>query len=76
VEGDGQLGLIEGGEVATGVTDANGQFAAIFTSGELIGKVGVRAEVYYDLGAGPEVVHFDRKEISLGSVVYLPLVVR
>ncbi len=76
VEGDAQLGTIEGGEVASGVTDANGEFVAIFTSGEIIAKVGVRAELYYDKGAGLEMVHFDRKEINVGTYMYLPIVVR
>ncbi len=76
VEGDAQLGTIEGGEVASGITDANGEFVAVFTSGEIIARVGVRAELFYDKGIGLEMVHFDRKEILVGTYVYLPLVVR
>jgi hypothetical protein len=74
VEGDAQLGTIEGDEVAVGVTDANGQFSVVYTSGETLGVAGVRAELYFDQGAGPEVVAFDRKEIQLGLAIYLPLV--
>ncbi|HNB53216.1 MAG TPA: Ig-like domain-containing protein, partial [Anaerolineales bacterium] len=74
VEGDVQLGTIEGGEVASGVTDANGQFSVVYTSGETMGVVGVRAELYFDQGNGLEVVDYDRKEIQLGSAVYLPIV--
>lgn len=76
VEEDGQLGTIEGGEVVSGVTDANGEFVAVFTSGEIIGIVGVRAELYYDKGSGLELVHDDRKVINVGSNVHLPIIVK
>lgn len=76
VEGDAQFGTIEGGEVAVGVTDANGQFSAVYTSGETLGVAGVRAELYFDQGNGDEVVAFDRKEIRLGAMVLLPIVVK
>jgi Bacterial Ig-like domain (group 1) len=79
VEGDGQLGTIIGGvegEVITGTTDVNGQFSAVFTSGKVVAVVGVRAELLYDKGGGLEMVHDDRKEIFIGTQVYLPLLNR
>jgi hypothetical protein len=76
VEGDGQVGTISGGEVVTGTTDVNGQFSAVLTSGKVVAVVGVRAELLYDKGGGLEVVHDDRKEILVGTRVYLPLLNR
>jgi hypothetical protein len=73
VEGDGQMGTIQGGEVVTGTTDLNGQFTAVYTSGEVIGQVGVRAELVFDDGAGPEVIHEDRKVLNLGLCPVLPI---
>ncbi len=76
VEGDGQLGTISGGEVVTGTTDVNGQFSAVFTSGEIIGVAGIRAELLYNKGLGLTVVHDDRVEILIGARIYLPLASR
>jgi hypothetical protein len=76
VEGDGQLGTISGEEVVSGETDANGQFSAIFTSGEVVAVVGVRAELLFDEGVGLAVVDYDRKEIKVGTTLYLPLLLR
>ena len=76
-EGDGQLGTIEGGEVVRGYTDADGEFAAIFTSGVTAGKTGIRAELIIDLGGEPDVVQHDRKMMYLGiNFIHLPLVRR
>ncbi len=76
VEGDGQLGLISGEEVVTGITDINGRFSATLTAGDMVGILGVRAELLYDDGGGQAVVHEDRIEIMIGSRVYLPLASR
>ena len=45
VAGDGDLGSINGSEVMTGTTDANGQVVATFTRGVKTGAVVVRAEL-------------------------------
>lgn len=74
VDGDGQYGTVTGGEIASGVTDINGQFTTVFTSGTLVGNVGVRADLYYDQGSTPEVVLSARQEIILGVRLYLPVV--
>ena len=76
VEGDGQLGTIAGGELVSGITDAKGQFSAVFTNGGVISVVGVRAELLYDQGIGKEVVLYDRKEIMIGARLYLPVTMR
>jgi hypothetical protein len=74
VEGDGKFGTVMGGEVASGLTDVNGQFTTVFTTGTLVGHVGVRADLYYDQGSGPEVVQSARQEILLGIMIYLPAI--
>ena len=61
-----KYGTVTGGETASGVTDANGQFTTVFTTGTLAGHVGVRADLYYDQGSSPEVVQSARQEIILG----------
>ncbi len=45
VSGDGQLATIDGGEVVTGMTDAQGQFQATLTSGMEAGDAFLRAEL-------------------------------
>ena len=45
VAGDGDLGSLNGSEVMTGTTDANGQVVATFTRGVKTGAVVVRAEL-------------------------------
>ncbi|MCC7352621.1 MAG: VWA domain-containing protein [Anaerolineae bacterium] len=76
VVGDGQVGTINGGEVISGTTDANGQFSATFTSGVFASDVEVRAELLVAEGGGYRTVHDDRKTIRLqaGSTIYMPLV--
>ncbi len=80
VEGDGQLGLISGSEVITGTSDANGQLSVIFTSGTLIGEVGVRAELLVEEGGRYRAIQVDRKMISIAIVkeieIYLPLILK
>ena len=76
VEGDGQYGTVTGGEIASGVTDANGQFTTVFTSGTVVGDVSVRADLYYDQGSSPEVVLSARQVIILGGRIYLPAVLK
>ena len=77
VEGDGQVGTISGGEGASGITDANGQFSATFTSGENIGAAGVRAELIMIQGGEPHIVHHDRRVIYVGiALFHLPIVRR
>ncbi len=76
VVGDGQIGTINGGEVISGTTDANGRFSATFTSGVLAGDVEVRAELLIPEGSGYRTAHDDRRVIHLqaGSTVYMPLI--
>jgi hypothetical protein len=63
--------------VVNGITDANGQFSAILTSGQTIGVAGVRAELLYDDGNGSRVVHTDRKLMYIGIMqTLLPLIRR
>jgi len=77
VEGDGQVGTISGDEVVEGYTNADGQFSAIFTSGETVAAVGVGAELVMYEGGSPVVVHHDRKVILVGyTIIHLPLVER
>jgi hypothetical protein len=77
VEGDGQLGTISGGEVVSGLTDANGQFSATLTSGVTAGATGIRAELIFDDGSGARVVHHDRKLMYIGiRLIHLPLIRR
>jgi len=74
VDGDGQYGTVMGGEIASGLTNVNGQFTTIFTTGTLVGHVGVRADLYYDQGSGSEVVQSAHQEIILGIILYLPTI--
>ncbi len=77
VEGDGQIGTISGGEGVSGITDANGQFSATFTSGVDIGSAGVRAELIIYEGAEPHIVHHDRRVIYVGiGLFHLPIIRR
>jgi hypothetical protein len=76
VVGDGQGGTINGGEVLSGLTDANGRFSATFTSGVRAGDVEVRAELLVAEGQGYRPVHDDRKVIHLraGHTIYMALI--
>ncbi|MFW6070097.1 MAG: choice-of-anchor X domain-containing protein [bacterium] len=74
VEGDEQLGSVDGQVVVTGQTDANGRFSATFESGELPGQAGVRAELLVPEGNDYRSVHDDRKEITIGAKLYLPAI--
>ncbi|HMN28408.1 MAG TPA: hypothetical protein PKE45_09665, partial [Caldilineaceae bacterium] len=82
-EGDAQQGLIAGGEVITGTTNAQGQLAATFTEAEdAHGQVGVRAELLVVEAGVSRVAHEDRKVIQFteppasGVTVLLPLIRR
>jgi len=77
VEGDGQMGTINGGEVVTGTTNTRGQLSATFTSGSWGGEVGVRAELLVLDGGQYRPVLDDRRVILLqmGPVKrYLPMI--
>ncbi|HSR34513.1 MAG TPA: hypothetical protein VLY63_28420, partial [Anaerolineae bacterium] len=76
VEGDGQMGTIEGGEVVQGTTDSNGEFSATYTSGTIPGLAGVRAELLVQEDFDHRVVDQDRQVIRLATRLYLPLVFR
>ncbi len=76
IEGDGQYGLINGAEVVTGTTDANGQFSAVFTSGASGGVIGVRAELYVERDGSKVAVQNARRELTLEYKQYLPFVQR
>jgi hypothetical protein len=79
---NGDQGTINGGEVFTGTTDANGQLIATFvkTAGAA-GTVAVRAETLVPAAAGLRTTHEDVEFLKLGEPVvdeekrlYLPLV--
>jgi hypothetical protein len=79
VEGDGQMGTISGGEVISGTTDVNGQYAGVLTAGTIPGQGAVQADLLVDDGAsGLAAANGDRKEVELVDTqpnrVYLPLV--
>jgi hypothetical protein len=77
VEGDGQHGSIDGGEVASGITDGNGRFSATFTSGVEAGKIGVRAEVMVMEAGEMVVAQHDRQVMYIGIMLsHLPLIRR
>ena len=78
-EGDGQQGLINGAEVITTTTNAQGQVLATFSkvagAKGINGVVGVRAELLMPDGGGYKVVSEARVEIILSAnkKVFLPL---
>ncbi len=75
VEGDEQMGTVEGQEVVSGITDGDGRFAATYTSGEEPGDAAVRAELMVPDNGGYRPVHDDRKIIRLWSgITYLPVI--
>lgn len=77
VEGDGQMGTIDGKEVVNGTTDNNGRFVAIFTSGEEAGNAGIRAELLVQSNGVYRPVRDDRQVIRLSSgLLFLPVVYR
>ena len=71
------LGTIDGGEVASGVTDAYGRFSAKFTNNGVVGKAAIRAEMYIMEGEDLRVIHQDQKMMYVGMhLVHLPLIMR
>ncbi len=82
-EGDGQQGLVNGSEVMTATTNAQGQVLTNFTKATAAaGDVGVRAELLATVDGELKIVHEDRAVLQLSVVtppsqkIYLPLVVR
>jgi len=79
-EGDGLHGTIVGGyegQVISGYTDTDGEFSVIFTSGNVAGVAGIRAELLILDGVNTIVVDHDRKVIYVGiNLIHLPLVRR
>jgi hypothetical protein len=79
-EGDGEQGLINGSEVITATTNAQGQVLATFTKAAgakgINGVVGVRAELLMPDGAGFKVASEARVELVLAAnkKVFLPFV--
>jgi len=76
VEGDAQVGLVDGAEVITGTTNAQGQLAGTFTKVGPLGPVAVRAESLLLEGTNYRVVHEDREVLNIGLRMFLPLTVR
>ena len=77
VEDDAQLGLVNGVEVITATTNAQGQLSGTFSKVGPIGPVGVRAEVLQsDGGSGFDVIHQDREIITIGKRLYMPVMQR
>ena len=82
-EGDGEQGLVDGSEVMTATTNAQGQVLTNFTkAADASGDVGVRAELLATVNGQLKIVHEDRAVLQLtvpvaaGGKIYLPLVVR
>jgi uncharacterized protein YfaS (alpha-2-macroglobulin family) len=81
---DGDQGTINGSEVFTGTTDANGQLIATFTrAAGAAGTVTVRAEALVPAGASLRTSHEALVILTVGAAVqgdearlYLPLVTR
>ncbi len=76
IEGDGQLGTINGGDVISGTTDINGQFTAMLTAGTEIGEAGVRAELMMQEDGEIWAAQDDREVITFGDQIFLPLLIR
>lgn len=76
VEGDAQIGLVDGAEVITGTTNAQGQLSGTFTKVGALGPVGVRAELLVLEGANYHVVHEDRETLNIGLRMFLPVMRR
>jgi len=74
VEGDGQVGTVNGAEVLTGTTNAQGQIVGNYAKGDAVMPVGVRAELLD--GPGFTVIHEDREVIAIGKRIYLPVLQR
>jgi hypothetical protein len=77
VEGDGQMGTVDGGEVVSGTTNAQGQLSATYTSGNIVGQAAVRAELMTPVGTLLLAAYEDRQVITLGGgKTYLPIILR
>lgn len=77
VEDDGQLGLVNGSEVLTGTTNAQGQISGTFSKVGPVGPVGVRAEALQSNGGfGFDIIHEDREIITIGTLLYMPVIQR
>lgn len=74
VTGDGQLGLIQGGEVVTGTTNTEGQLMVVYTAGTLAGQPQVRAELLTLEGSSYHVGIEASRRLNLLLSLYLPLV--
>lgn len=82
-EGDGEQGLINGSEVMTATTNAQGQVQTNFTKvAGVVGNVGVRAELLATVRGQLKIVHEDRQVLQFdapptaGQRVFLPLVTK
>ncbi len=76
VEGDGQTGLLVGGEVVEGVSNAQGQLSTTFTKAKgVIAPVGVRAQL---LSSGGAVLQEQRLSLTSGTQrwLYLPVITK
>lgn len=83
VSGDGEMGTINGSEVMTGTTDANGQVSATFTRGSQTGTVVITADLMTVENGQTHAALQDKQPIvitgqgtSLDKKLFLPLVTR
>ena len=83
VAGDGALGTINGSEVMTGTTDANGQVSATFTRGRQTGTAVITADLMTVENGQTHAALQDKQAItvlgqgaSLDQKLFLPLVTR
>lgn len=83
VAGDGALGTINGSEVMTGTTDANGQVSATFTRGSQTGTAVITADLMTVENGQTHAALQDKQSItvlgqgaSLDQKLFLPLVTR
>jgi hypothetical protein len=78
VEQDGEHGALNGGEVFTGTTNAQGELTATFTKASAAGpEVALRAELLSGAGGERDVIDIDRKVLRLARhVLFLPVLGR
>jgi hypothetical protein len=78
VEQDGEHGTLNGGEVFTGTTNAQGELIATFTKSPTAGiEVALRAELLSGAGGEREVIDVDRKVLRLARhALFLPVLAR
>jgi hypothetical protein len=74
---DGDRGSVNNTGVMTGTTNGAGELTATYTSGTESGEVAITADLLAPDGAGGhEVVQSDQVIVTLGTPVYLPLIIQ